>query len=655
MINQVRFILYLIVLASVSELSYAQVDSLDIYDYNFNQLSRLKVTSAAKVSQRIGELPSTIYIISSSEIREKGYFTLDEVLSDLPGFQFRNILGFNSYIFQRGVPNQNNLILLLIDGVQVNELNSGGFYGGGQYNLSNVERIEVVYGPASVAYGTNAVTGIINIITKNATENQIEAASLIGSFNTVSCEASYCRSNEKKNIGVRISGMYKQSDKADLRGTAGDNNWTDLMENYENDYSLDLKIKAGNFYMGTNFLQKQASTTTIVKSTGTLYKDYGTLWNIRFVNNYLKFDKILSEHFILNSSMYNRNATVLDNTIYYVLDTAQVGYYRPNNLTGCEAIVSYNSDKIFSCIGGIMAEYEQLAKNYSITYSDSSGQRPSAPQKPPMLKNNLISIFVRPQLTLFNNLFLSGGIRFDQSSIYDQVFTPRAGLNYHFRDHIFRFSYAEAFRAPKPWDYYDGLGNTSLLPEKMLSLESSVSLSFTENIYMDLNGYKNKLENAIIKELNEEGYRWVNEGVVNTDGFEIYFRYTSQKFKSALNYTFNNSYNENHEPIPEISKHCANVSITYSIYRHLKVNLRANYYGKRENPKVITTTNNYTINPCFVVNGTLYFFEIKGFTMQFIVKNLLNKEYYHPSNRIPDRYRQPQRTIMFSVGYSIDN
>src|SRR4030042_5335356 len=137
-----KYYLCLFILIFFNRLSFPQPDSSDIYDYNFNQLSKLKITSASKAPQSIGEVPSTILIVTATEIKEKGYFTLDEVLSDLPGFQFRNILGINSYVFQRGIPSQNNLILVLIDGIQINELNSGGFYGGGQYNLSDVERIE---------------------------------------------------------------------------------------------------------------------------------------------------------------------------------------------------------------------------------------------------------------------------------------------------------------------------------------------------------------------------------------------------------------------------------------------------------------------------------------------------------------------------------
>ena len=130
--NQIaKYQFYLFILLSYVELSFSQSDSLDIYDYDFNQLSKLKITSALNAPQNIGEVPSTLYIITSTEIKEKGYFTLEEALSDLPGFQFRTILGFNSYVFQRGISNQNNLILVLIDGIQVNELNSGDLYGSG--------------------------------------------------------------------------------------------------------------------------------------------------------------------------------------------------------------------------------------------------------------------------------------------------------------------------------------------------------------------------------------------------------------------------------------------------------------------------------------------------------------------------------------------
>jgi outer membrane receptor for ferrienterochelin and colicin len=149
-------------------------------------------------------------------------------------------------------------------------------------------------------------------------------------------------------------------------------------------------------------------------------------------------------------------------------------------------------------------------------------------------------------------------------------------------------------------------------------------------------------------------YRWINDGKINTDGTEINFWYASQKIKSLLNYTYNKSYNESGEIVPEISKHSGNASITYSYNEYIKLNLRANYVGKRENPKIIISTNSIDVDPYLIFSGALSFINYKGFTVQLSAKNIFNKDYYHTSNRDPDRYRQPQRTILLSVGYALN-
>ena len=636
--------------------SFAQTDSIDIYDLSLSQLSQLKINSASKANENISEIPSTIYIITATDIKEKGYFTLEEVLSDLPGFQFRNTLGMNSYAFQRGITNQNNLTLVLIDGVQVNELNSGGFYGGGQYNLANVDHIEVIYGPSSVVYGTNAVTGVINIVTKSAMEKRVEVKVLGGNFRTFEGNFSYSNLNKKKTLGISVAGMVKSSDKANLKGTSGDNNWSDLMDNSEDDYTFDIKAQFKDFTWGINYINKQPSTATNTKSTGTIYKDYGTLWNIQFINNYFKYNKTFSKKLSLSSVLYNRNTTVLPNTVYRVTDTAQIGYFRPGNLMGLENVLNYKANKIFSLTSGLTFEFDQLSRQPSQSLSDSPEQKPPRPADPVMLKNYLLSVFIEPRITLFKNLYVSGGVRFDQSSVYEQVFTPRAGIAYHLRKQVFRVSYNEAFRAPKPWDYTDGTGNSNLLPEKMRSLELGCSFSIKDKIKIEVVGYKNQLLQAISREVLDTlgNYRWVNRGKIDSYGFEVFLRFEFKKLKSAINYTFTQSEDGSGNFINEISRHSGNASITYSFTDHIKLNLRANYVGKRENPKLIVSTNSFYVDPYVILNGTLSLLNYKGFTAQISAKNILNSTYYHTSNRDPDRYRQPQFTLMFTVGYALN-
>ena len=71
--------------------------------------------------------------------------------------------------------------------------------------------------------------------------------------------------------------------------------------------------------------------------------------------------------------------------------------------------------------------------------------------------------------------------------------------------------------------------------------------------------------------------------------------------------------------------------------------------GKTKNPETISATGSDYIDEALVVHSTLSVLDYKTFDFYLIVKNLLDTEYYHTSNREPDRYRQPQRTVMVAV------
>ena len=184
-------------------------------------LLEVKVVSALKVAEKIDLVPATVRIITAEQIRRRGYLTLQDALADLPGVQGRDIIGFNSYLFLRGVPSQNNTILLLVDGVTMNELNSGGFYAGRHFNLTNVERIEVVYGPPSVLHGSNAISGIVNLITRSPLPqagSEAEVALVAGQDDTTAAHFRYSATSASADLGFAVAGMWSRSDRADLRG-----------------------------------------------------------------------------------------------------------------------------------------------------------------------------------------------------------------------------------------------------------------------------------------------------------------------------------------------------------------------------------------------------------------------------------------------------
>jgi outer membrane receptor for ferrienterochelin and colicins len=635
--------------------SYSQNNELEeLLKLDMEDLSDITVVSATKTLRKIYEVPATVRVITSETIKENGFLTLEDALSILPGFQFRNIQGFNSYVFQRGITSQNNLILLLVDGVQINELNSGGFYAGGQFNLNNVQQIEVVYGPASALYGTNAISGLINIITKDAKNSQgISVSGLMGSFKTYNGNIEYGYYDEENEVGLRIAAMAKTSEKADLAGAEGDNNWSSDMENFEDDYSVDIKGQYSDLTFGFTFQDKRASRTTNYKSVGTNYLDKNTLWDISFLNTYLKYNYRLFSCADMRSMLYYRNSTIADNTIAYITNQSQVGYYRPNSLIGFENMFSSCPLENLKLSGGLLFEYESLAENYSTTYSNSPTEKPPVPSSPEMENNTLLSLFLQANYKIYNSLSIFGGLRFDHSSIYNDVFTPRMGLIYNENKLTVKLLYAEAFRAPKPWDYKFGLGNPDLESENMTAMEAAATYSITEKFIVDLSVYKNKLLDLMVQETNESGSRSINKGDIEAIGMETSLEYKEKPFGAFFNYSYNSSEDENGQEIPEIAKHTINIGAKYYPFEDIELLLRGSYLGKRKNPKLITSTGSNYIDDAFILYSSVNYTGFEHFRISLIVNNLLNTAYYHTSNRPPDRYRQPQRMFLFRIEYNL--
>lgn len=649
------FIQILLFISIFSPIVSQDIEELDQWlDMSIDKLSSVEVISATKKKQLLSDVPATVRVITAEQIKDRGYISLEDILSDLPGFQFRDINGFNSYSFLRGAPSQNNLILILVDGVQINELNSGGFYGGMHYNLVNAKQIEVVYGPSSALYGTNAISGIINIITNDPGDIKGGTVSAYaGNFDSYGIDFSTGYFSDSNQVGFSLSGMIKQSDKANLGGNEGDNNWSRNMENFERSISTDGKFSYKNLKIGFLFQDKQASRTTNYKSEGTSYLDYGTNWHIRFFNAHLSYLHKFKKKLLLNSRFYYRNATVMDNTIAFIKDdttNGQVGYYRPNDLFGLEEEFNCNLNDIFSVICGVVVEYERLSKGFSKSYSKDPNIAPPSPNEPDKEVNWLSSEYLQLQARLFKILELTAGIRLDYSTNYEFVYTPRAAAVLNYKKLTGKILYTEAFRAPKPWDYTWKDGNSDLKPEKMRSIEGVVAYRIFKNLSADLSVYRNTIYDKLAK--SSSATFWTNSDELNTDGIEFTLNFIKNRIDAYANYTYNRSRDADDLYVDEIAEHTFNHGIAVAITKKIKIGLRGNYVGERRNPQFITSTGSDKVEDYYLLNSSLSLFDFKSVDIQLFVNNILDSKYYHTSNRPPERYRQTQRTFIFKMGYS---
>lgn len=145
-------------------------------DYSLEQLMAvdIEVTSAARKPQKLEDTAAAIFVIGQEDIRRSGMTSVPELLRMVPGMQVARIDGSTWAISSRGfnAKNSDNLLVMLDGRVLQTPTFTGVYWDAQDVVLDNVERIEVIRGSGGALWGANAVTGIINIITKPAVATQ---------------------------------------------------------------------------------------------------------------------------------------------------------------------------------------------------------------------------------------------------------------------------------------------------------------------------------------------------------------------------------------------------------------------------------------------------------------------------------------------------
>ena len=244
--------------------SIARVDSLT--GLSLEQLMNIKVVTATGFMQTSEEAPATITVITAQEIKDRGYFQLQDALRDIPGIDLIHINGYSpTLIYFRGMYGAENLrALLMIDGIAENNILGTNDIAGPAYSLQNVNRIEIIWGPASALYGANAFGGVINIITKKGNEiNGLQLEKGYGSYNT---------SFESADLGLK-TGRWEFDAAASLYSTDGPK-----FSNRDPNYNASYVNKARSFNGEVSYFAKKSKTTLGYRDYKTPM-GYGTFFN----------------------------------------------------------------------------------------------------------------------------------------------------------------------------------------------------------------------------------------------------------------------------------------------------------------------------------------------------------------------------------------
>ena len=201
----------------------------------FNMVLNKDVTIASKSSESFFDTPLSTSVLSADDIARSGVTSIPEAMRLIPGIIVREKTNGNYDIHIRGNDNipygqqtifsENTLTLVMIDGRVVYNYSTGGtFWESLPIGINDIDRIEVVRGPASALYGPNAVSGVINIITKNVDSKKPSVNAQIQSGNRFGSMPSGMATSGSQNLSVsfgiknhlkfRVSGNYDYRDRA---------------------------------------------------------------------------------------------------------------------------------------------------------------------------------------------------------------------------------------------------------------------------------------------------------------------------------------------------------------------------------------------------------------------------------------------------------
>jgi len=694
----------------VVNLTLTSLSEVEIFDLSLEELMNMEVVSASNVKEKLSLAPATIIVITDKDISERGYTEFYDVLNDLPGFDLSRAFGDEEYyLYVRGYrKTEGDQMLFMIDGMVMNYLWSNNMNAMAQYPLSNIKQIEIVYGPASAIYGSNAFNGVINIITKKEDKSLI---SLITGANNTSIVDLYLNGTAK-DVTFNFTGRVLSSDGYDLSDRqpfissklyTDPTLWNPFVETQYAGYSSPRK----DYYF-----QGSASTNGLtIGFINWLYESgYGNeyagdkvlnnvMWKFYETTIYAKYEKKISDKLNSNTLLKYRlsgapgTAAFIER--YY--DGVDFSYW-PNSNRAISFFqdfsYSVNPNLFFNF--GVKYDNKFLQKILNEKYgpfinADSSVIYPvlQVPVPSGSLDDNNHyleeerGVYTQLKYSPTSTLDIIGGLRYDYNNIYKEVFSPRCGVVYQRNNFTGKAFFGTAYLAPTARSLYGswqgGIANPNLKPEKMQTFEGSVAYT-TKNSSNGIGFYYNLGKDAIGK----EGIVNVNIGKRKMVGAEFYSKWMFtdvagfiNKFKTDIYISYIKSEEDlaNTGDFVETGNMAPlkiHLIMTAYLTKNISLSLQNRYIDK------INTVASNPINEVdswFVSDVNLSWQNIfkSDFSMSIKAYNIFNTKYFHPGyqeasagenafdnlgNHIESlgwynsRLPQPERTILLQLNYS---
>jgi len=580
----------------------------------FAQNDTVKLKEVTVSTNRIS-LPSfnssrTINIITQEEIKRSTASNVADLLQHVLGIDVRRrgVDGTQSDLYIRG--GNFDQTLLLIDGIKMDDAQTGHHTMNAILALDNIERIEVLKGPASRVFGQNAFAGAINIITKNTISQELKAGISYGSYENM--KGSLRLSEQIGNADIQLH-LQKQKSDGYRFNTDFDNTSIFLKTNIKEHELLatfnERKFGANGFYASPDYKDQYEETQT---SLIALSSEYST------------------KDLVIKPRIYWRR-----NQDIYLFLRQDPAYYRNLHI----------SNKLSAEVNMVLSS--DLGKTgFGVDFS-----------KVFLVSNNLgdhnrfmMTSFLEHRFEIGDNFDITPGVALSYFSDFDAKIFPGMDLGFKISDQVTMYgNIGYTYRIPTFTDlYYVGpttQGNPYLKPESALSEEIGVKFN-SGQIQWNLAIF-NRNSNDLIdwtKDNVDEKWETRNFSNVITKGFETSLKY---KFKVG-DYTQNIylGYNYIDDNIKDGNVDFTRYSLN-SLKHQLSTSIRTKFSSivdQSINFRFVERTNGETYN---VLDATIRA-KFNKLELTVSVNNIFNTEYTE-TNLVP----MPKANMMLSVSYQI--
>lgn len=558
------------------------------------------VVTATKTPHTLEDVPVETVLIKREDIETSNAKNVTEVLKDVPGFYIRgeNVPGSSSYLSRlRGFDFDRGYGLVLIDGERV----LGG--GMGEYGISinqippeMIDRIEIVKGPGSVLYGSDAIAGVVNIITKPIPETPLFMLSGgYGSGKTFLGNIGYGK--KIKKLGVLISAQSEKSERGRYSASEDDFEARHILTKLSYDISEKAIVAVGFNYDKSEWQYQIDEKLRFSPSLELTLPDTSVLK----VKGY--WNKLDMESF---SPGYTRRFGDITYT------QAEMQYSRP-----------------FGHLHLATAGVEYLLRDIDASFADK--------------EDTVRSFYLQDEMTLKPFNIVIGG-RMDSHSLYGTEFNPKASVMWEIREKTrLRASAGRAFKSPTIRQLYVFFkhGNwwnrpdPDLNPEVSWGYSAGIEQVVSDKISASLSLFRNNVKDIIVAvdtpdQINNVPVRtWKNIREAYTQGLEFSIKAAViQNLFMNLGYSYLDTENkELKKELPYSPHNTVNIALDYKIKRWLaSLHWSTNYYSESFSNE--TNTNEikgYSVSSLKIIKEIT-----KNITASFDIDNIFNSDYGEP-------------------------